>query len=58
MAAFEAQNGAHLVRKAFLQAGRTGLFEHLSRVVEVFDDMNLWLGIRKAIDTINKNAAA
>ena len=27
-------------------------------VVEVFDDMNLWLSIRQVIDTINKNAAA
>ena len=33
-------------------------FTDKGSVVEVFDDMNLWLGIRKAIDTINKNAAA
>ena len=33
-------------------------FTDKGSVVEVFDDMNLWLGIRQAIDTINKNAAA
>ena len=33
-------------------------FTDKGSVVEVFDDMNLWLDIRQAIDTINKNAAA
>ena len=27
-------------------------------VVEIFTDMNVWMGIRKVIDTINSNASA
>ena len=27
-------------------------------VVEIFDDLNIWMGIRKVIEQINENAAA
>ena len=27
-------------------------------IVEIFTDMNVWMGIRKVIDNINANAAA
>ena len=33
-------------------------FTDRGSVVEIFTDMNVWLGIRKVIDTINANAAA
>lgn len=33
-------------------------FTDQGSVVEVFTDMNVWMGIRKIIDTINANAAA
>jgi len=30
----------------------------MGSVAEIFDDMVIWMGIRKVIDTINHNAAA
>lgn len=33
-------------------------FTDRGRVVEIFEDMNVWLGIRKVIEQINANAAA
>ena len=33
-------------------------FTDKGSVVEIFIDMNVWMGIRKVIETINKNAAA
>ena len=33
-------------------------FTDRGSVAEVFTDLNVWLGIRKVIDTINANAAA
>ncbi len=33
-------------------------FTDRGSVVEIFTDLNLWMGIRKVIDTINSNAAA
>ena len=33
-------------------------FTDRGSVVEIFTDLNVWMGIRKVIDTINANAAA
>ena len=33
-------------------------FNEMGSVADIFDDMNVWMGIRKVIDSINKNAAA
>lgn len=33
-------------------------FTDQGSVVEIFTDLNVWMGIRKVIDTINANAAA
>ena len=33
-------------------------FTDRGSVVEIFSDLNVWMGIRKVIDTINANAAA
>ena len=33
-------------------------FTDQGSVVEIFDDLNVWMGIKKVIDTINDNAAA
>ena len=33
-------------------------FTDRGSVVEIFTDLNVWMGIRKVIDTINVNAAA
>ena len=32
--------------------------QDLEYQAEVFDDMSIWMGIRKVIETINHNAAA
>jgi type I restriction enzyme R subunit len=32
-------------------------FTDQGSIVEIFTDMNIWLGIRKVIDNINANAA-
>jgi type I restriction enzyme R subunit len=33
-------------------------FTDQGSIVEIFTDMNVWMGIRKVIDNINANAAA
>lgn len=33
-------------------------FTDYGSVVEIFTDLNVWMGIRKVIDTINANAVA
>ena len=33
-------------------------FTDQGSIVEIFNDMNVWMGIRKVIDNINANAAA
>ena len=33
-------------------------FTDQGSIVEIFTDMNVWMGIRKVIDTINANAVA
>lgn len=33
-------------------------FNEMGSVAEIFDDMNVWMGIRKVIDGINQNAVA
>lgn len=33
-------------------------FTDRGSVVEIFTDLNVWMGIRKVIETINANAAA
>jgi type I restriction enzyme R subunit len=33
-------------------------FTNQGSIVEVFTDLNVWMGIRKVIDSINANAVA
>jgi type I restriction enzyme R subunit len=33
-------------------------FNEMGSVAEIFEDMGIWMGIRKVIDGINQNAAA